>query len=132
MSLLRTLQHQQRVITVFACNAGKIGSSDIMLKLNYEPSYNYKVQVTSTFPTRDQLVYMSRVGHRTLKKQIPTVSELMTESSFNSVFGSTLNECFKRGIWKDSDSCLWVDWEKEKMGLGLVSLRDTLAAAGEE
>ncbi|AGO14260.1 AaceriAFL211Wp [[Ashbya] aceris (nom. inval.)] len=128
MSLLRTLQMQPRVITVFAEHANVGAAPAILGALKSASGSRCKVQVNTMFPTLEQLTYMSEINREAVAAQIPQLSELLQKPSFSEVFCSPLEQCAEKGLWR-SQGGLWVDWEKRLVGADGDSVRKLLGSS---
>ncbi|SCU87702.1 LADA_0E05644g1_1 [Lachancea dasiensis] len=126
MSLFRTLQNQPRIITLFTHDVASKPSSLIMQQLRAGPTdKKYEIEVHTKFPTSDQLRYMSGINSTLLQSQIPTLANLMQKDSTYETFGKDLKDCVDRRLWNPS-SALWVDWEKQRLGIDAESVRALL------
>ncbi|CCF59107.1 hypothetical protein KAFR_0G00740 [Kazachstania africana CBS 2517] len=130
MSLLRTLQRQPRIISLFAYdleNCKPAGS--IVQFLKSDTSNQFDLELCTRFPTLDQLLYMYKfkepLSREILNNQIKNLNEILKLKSFDSIFGSTLEHCVKIGVWNPKHA-LWVDWEKAKLGSSVKSIKQSL------
>ena len=133
MSMFRTVQSQSRIITLFAhdLEVNKLGSK-ILDYLKSDTTHNFTVELSNRFPTQDQLKYMKQFDSQgILGQQVKSLDKLMILPSFDAVYGSSLTECIKNGVW-DPKTSLWVDWEKQKLGNTVKSVRQYLAALEKE
>lgn len=131
--MFRTVQSQSRIITLFAhdLQINKLGCK-ILNYLKSDTTNNFTVELSNRFPTQDQLKYMKQFDtYGVLGQQIKSLDKLLTLPSFDSVYGSTLSECIESGIW-DPKTSLWVDWEKQKLGNTVKSVREYLTALEKE
>lgn len=127
MSMFRTLQTQARVVTLFAndLEVNKI-SSKILEYLKSDTSNKFKVEISTRFPTQDQLRYMEKFDtNGILRQQIKAMDTIMSLPSFDPIYGSSLKDCIKSGIWNPKNS-LWVDWERQKLGNNIKSIKEYL------
>ncbi|QLQ78558.1 hypothetical protein HG537_0A08050 [Torulaspora globosa] len=126
MSMLRSLQHQPKVISLFSHNLENSKAAEAILQvLKCDAGEKYNVELDTKFPTLDQLKYMNSINPNVLRAQIPRLSELLERQSHDSVFHSELKECVARGYWSGKHP-LWVDWEERKMGNDVESIRKLL------
>lgn len=124
--MLKTLQHQPKVISLFTHNLENNKATEAILQvLKCDASEKYNVELDTKFPTLDQLKYMNSINPTVLKGQIPKLSELLARKSHDSVFHSELKDCVAKGYWS-SKHPLWVDWEKKRMGNDLKSIKKLL------
>lgn len=127
MSMFRTLQTQARVVTLFAhdLEVNKVGSK-ILEYLKSDTSNNFTVEISTRFPTQDQLKYMKQFDtNGILGQQITSLDTVMNLPSFDAVYGLPLKDCIKNGVWNPQNS-LWVDWERQKLGNNIKSVKEYL------
>ena len=95
MSMFRTLQTQARVVTLFAhdLEVNKVGSK-ILEYLKSDTSNNFTVEISTRFPTQDQLKYMKQFDtNGILGQQIKSLDTVMNLPSFDAVYGLPLKDC---------------------------------------
>ncbi|EDO15321.1 hypothetical protein Kpol_448p9 [Vanderwaltozyma polyspora DSM 70294] len=128
MSLFRSLQSQPRIISIFTNNIAGNSSAKLIydkLRQNEETKAVVHMELHEKFPTLDQLKYMNDMNPKLLKDEIPNINELLKKPSHDKLFGSNLSQCTEMGNWK-SNTTIWVDWEKQKIGIDVKSLEDDL------
>lgn len=123
MSLFRTLQNQPRVITLFTHD---LEQSHTKRLIDYLQSNQLEakmhLEISTKFPTKDQLEIMCKTNPHIMMKQIPKLFTLTNKPSFDPIFSSPLASCIKHEYWiKNSD--IWVDWEKSHIGNSLQSIK---------
>lgn len=119
---------QPRVITVFAEHANVGAASEILGALKTASGPKCKVQVSTMFPTLEQLIYMSEINRTAVAAQVPRLSELLQKPSFSEEFSSPLAQCTQDGVWR-SQGGLWVDWEKRLLGADGQSVHELLGSS---
>lgn len=127
MSMFRTLQKQTRIVTLFAhdLEVNRVGSK-ILEYLKSDTSNKFTVEISTHFPTQDQLKYMNQFDtDGILGQQIKSLDTVMNLPSFDSIYGLSLKDSIKRGIWNPKNS-LWVDWEKQQLGNSIKSVKEYL------
>lgn len=127
MSMFRTLQKQTRIVTLFAhdLEVNRVGSK-ILEYLKSDTSNKFTVEISTHFPTQDQLKYMNQFDtDGILGQQIKSLDTIMNLPSFDSIYGLSLKDSIKRGIWNPKNS-LWVDWEKQQLGNSIKSVKEYL------
>ncbi|KAK5779554.1 putative redox protein PWA37_004434 [Arxiozyma heterogenica] len=127
MSMFRTLQKQTRIVTLFAhdLEVNKVGSK-ILEYLKSDTSNKFTVEISTRFPTQDQLKYMNQFDtDGILGQQIKSLDTVMNLPSFDSIYGLSLKDSIKRGIWNPKNS-LWVDWERQRLGNSIISVKEYL------
>lgn len=130
MSMLKTLQHQPKVISLFTHNLETNRATESILQvLKCDASEKYNVELDTKFPTLDQLKYMNSIDPGLLQAQIPKLSEVLALKSYDSIFHSELKDCVSKGYWSGKHP-LWVDWEKKMMGNDLKSINELLEPHG--
>ena len=125
--MFRSLQQQPRVLTVFCRDATRNHAASGMLQYLRDSAGRHEdvgVEVRDKFPTQDQLQYMYRADPRLIGGTVGTVAPLFKLPSHNPLFGSPLTEAVNKGVWRDA--AVWVDWEKQKVGTTLTSLKQHL------
>lgn len=125
--MFRTLQKQTRIVTLFAhdLEVNRVGSK-ILEYLKSDTSNKFTVEISTHFPTQDQLKYMNQFDtDGILGQQIKSLDTVMNLPSFDSIYGLSLKDSIKRGIWNPKNS-LWVDWEKQQLGNSIKSVKEYL------
>lgn len=125
--MFRTLQKQTRIVTLFAhdLEVNKVGSK-ILEYLKSDTSNKFTVEISTRFPTQDQLKYMNQFDtDGILGQQIKSLDTVMNLPSFDSIYGLSLKDSIKRGIWNPKNS-LWVDWERQRLGNSIISVKEYL------
>lgn len=125
--MFRTLQKQTRIVTLFAhdLEVNRVGSK-ILEYLKSDTSNKFTVEISTHFPTQDQLKYMNQFDtDGILGQQIKSLDTIMNLPSFDSIYGLSLKDSIKRGIWNPKNS-LWVDWEKQQLGNSIKSVKEYL------
>lgn len=131
--MFRTLQTQARIVTLYAhdLEVNKLGSK-MLNYLKSDTSSKFTVEISTRFPTQDQLKYMKQFDpNGILGQQIKGLDTLMRLPSFDPVYGSPLSKCITDGVWNPEMS-LWVDWEKQKLGNTVKSVRQYIDVLGKE
>lgn len=125
MSLFRTLQREPRIITLFTHDLEGRVTSSILQSLKSDTSNKFNLEISTKFPTLDQLVYMNSVNPTVLKEQVPSLNNLLKLKSFDSIFGSPLQQCVASKNWNLKHP-IWIDWERRFMGNSLKSIDSIL------
>ena len=155
MSLFRTLQSQARTITLFLTQTQALKLAPELRRIaitggSDDGGDRVRINVSTSFPTRDQLKYISSVcsdGSTVLQRCIDNnvLAQLLRDSgddddritvttASSRLVGTPLSKVSSE-IWKcgesSSSGSLWVDWEKGVVGDGLESLRKYVEGKGD-
>lgn len=126
MSMFKTLQRQPRTISLFTHDLEN--SRPCLSILEYLKSHTtnrFDLELSTKFPTLDQVHYMNAINPMILRAQIPHLTKIMKLKSYDPLFGSQLSDCVTKGFW-NKEAPLWVDWEKKALGTDLQSIKELL------
>lgn len=127
--MFRTLQNQPRTLSIFTHDLENNRPCLKMLEyLKSHTSNKFDLQISSQFPTLDQIHYMNAINPTILRAQIPHLSKVMKLKSYDPLFGSKLVDAVQKGSW-NKERPLWVDWERNSLGNTTESIQEHLEKA---